>query len=376
MKLLVARGADPNIPTSSRLAARGSATAGAKRSETNPGCRSCRWVAPASRRCRRRPASATAKASPPTRTATRRAGCSRPSSIWSRSWAPTSTPADHEGNTALHQAAARGDVAMIEYLVSKGAELPRHQSRGPVHRGHGQRAGAAHAAVSRGARVSREPRRDQQSQVRELLGRVGLVGRVGLARLVGRTHRHVARTTSSASSRNDETTSCSTLGVAIASLSLAARVHRHRALRHQRPRANRRHRSRPSRIRKRPRHLRHLRARWMPTRRPSSSSSTARRCHSDRAKAGGLSLASSSAAKAVSSLWSSEKMIHKLRLGMMPPPGARRPDETALAASRRVARDPHRSSGRPQSQSRPSSVPAHEPRGVRARDQQPPRPRS
>jgi uncharacterized protein len=30
---------------------------------------------------------------------------------------------DHEGNTALHNAAARGDVAMIEYLISKGADV-------------------------------------------------------------------------------------------------------------------------------------------------------------------------------------------------------------------------------------------------------------
>jgi ankyrin repeat protein len=30
---------------------------------------------------------------------------------------------DHEGNTALHHAAARGDVAMIEYLVAKGADV-------------------------------------------------------------------------------------------------------------------------------------------------------------------------------------------------------------------------------------------------------------
>jgi ankyrin repeat protein len=30
---------------------------------------------------------------------------------------------DHEGNTALHQAAARGDVEMIQYLVSKGADV-------------------------------------------------------------------------------------------------------------------------------------------------------------------------------------------------------------------------------------------------------------
>jgi ankyrin repeat protein len=30
---------------------------------------------------------------------------------------------DHEGNTALHHAASRGDVPMIEYLVSKGADV-------------------------------------------------------------------------------------------------------------------------------------------------------------------------------------------------------------------------------------------------------------
>jgi ankyrin repeat protein len=38
--------------------------------------------------------------------------------------------ADHEGNTALHQAAARGDVAMIEYLVSKGADVTRMNREG------------------------------------------------------------------------------------------------------------------------------------------------------------------------------------------------------------------------------------------------------
>lgn len=32
---------------------------------------------------------------------------------------------DHEGNTALHHAAARGDNEMIEYLVSKGADVTR-----------------------------------------------------------------------------------------------------------------------------------------------------------------------------------------------------------------------------------------------------------
>jgi ankyrin repeat protein len=38
--------------------------------------------------------------------------------------------ADHEGNTALHHAAARGDVEMIEYLVSKGADAARVNREG------------------------------------------------------------------------------------------------------------------------------------------------------------------------------------------------------------------------------------------------------
>ena len=29
---------------------------------------------------------------------------------------------DHEGNTAMHHAASRGDTEMIKYLVSKGAD--------------------------------------------------------------------------------------------------------------------------------------------------------------------------------------------------------------------------------------------------------------
>ena len=55
-------------------------------------------------------------------------------------------------------------------------------------------------------------------------------------------------------------------------------------------------------------------------------------CHSDRGKAGGLSLASFDASAAVEHAPTVEKMIRKLRAGMMPPPGARRPDEAALHA--------------------------------------------
>jgi len=48
-------------------------------------------------------------------------------------------------------------------------------------------------------------------------------------------------------------------------------------------------------------------------------------CHSDRGKAGGLTLASFDAAKAADHLVLTEKMIRKLRAQMMPPAGARRP---------------------------------------------------
>src|SRR5947209_1518089 len=53
-------------------------------------------------------------------------------------------------------------------------------------------------------------------------------------------------------------------------------------------------------------------------------------CHSDRGKAGGLSLAAFDVAHAPEQAPVAEKMIRKLRAGMMPPPGARRPDEATL----------------------------------------------
>src|SRR5688572_14414979 len=49
-------------------------------------------------------------------------------------------------------------------------------------------------------------------------------------------------------------------------------------------------------------------------------------CHSDRGKAGGLSLATFDAAAVERHPEITEKMIRKLRTGMMPPPGAKRPD--------------------------------------------------
>ena len=55
-------------------------------------------------------------------------------------------------------------------------------------------------------------------------------------------------------------------------------------------------------------------------------------CHNDRAKAGQLSLASFDAAKAAEHVEVTEKMIRKLRAGMMPPAGARRPEQAQITA--------------------------------------------
>jgi hypothetical protein len=53
-------------------------------------------------------------------------------------------------------------------------------------------------------------------------------------------------------------------------------------------------------------------------------------CHNDRGRAGGLTLARFDATHAAEDTSTAEKMIKKLRAGMMPPPGAKRPDEATL----------------------------------------------
>ncbi len=55
-------------------------------------------------------------------------------------------------------------------------------------------------------------------------------------------------------------------------------------------------------------------------------------CHSERGKAGGLSLASFDAANILEHAEATEKMIRKLRAGMMPPAGARRPEPAVINA--------------------------------------------
>jgi hypothetical protein len=55
-------------------------------------------------------------------------------------------------------------------------------------------------------------------------------------------------------------------------------------------------------------------------------------CHSEKGKAGGLSLVAFDAAHPDQHGEVAEKIVHKLRLGMMPPPGARRPAPEVLTA--------------------------------------------
>lgn len=55
-------------------------------------------------------------------------------------------------------------------------------------------------------------------------------------------------------------------------------------------------------------------------------------CHSERGKAGGVSLATFDAATVDTHPEVPEKMLRKLRAGMMPPSGAKRPDAAVLAA--------------------------------------------
>ena len=55
-------------------------------------------------------------------------------------------------------------------------------------------------------------------------------------------------------------------------------------------------------------------------------------CHNDKAKTGGLTLASFDPEHPDQNADVAEKMIRKLRLGMMPPPGVRRPDADVVGA--------------------------------------------
>jgi ankyrin repeat protein len=122
MKVLVAHGADPNIPSMK----------GAGRPRTGDGEREAVDIA-------KTPAVPVGGPGVPPLVAAAGSGYGEGFAANSHRFAPTGMMAavkylvedlhadvnakDHEGNTALHNAAARGDVEMIKYLVSKGADV-------------------------------------------------------------------------------------------------------------------------------------------------------------------------------------------------------------------------------------------------------------
>jgi ankyrin repeat protein len=121
MKLLVERGADPNIPTMKGLS----------RPQTDDGQRDYQEVG-------NRPPMPVGGPGVPPLVAAAGVGYGEGFAGNTHNFAPTGMMAavtylveelgadvnavDHEGNTAMHNAAARGDVEMILYLVSKGAD--------------------------------------------------------------------------------------------------------------------------------------------------------------------------------------------------------------------------------------------------------------
>jgi ankyrin repeat protein len=122
MKVLVAHGADPNIPSMK----------GAGRPRTGDGEREVTDIA-------KTPAVPIGGPGVPPIVAAAGSGYGEGFAANSHRFAPTGMLAavkylvedlgvdvnakDHEGNTALHNAAARGDVEMIKYLVEKGADV-------------------------------------------------------------------------------------------------------------------------------------------------------------------------------------------------------------------------------------------------------------
>ncbi len=122
MKLLVARGANPNIATSKGLS----------RPPTDDGVREYSDVSG-------RPAIPTGGPGVPPLVAAAGVGYGEGFAANTHHYAPTGmmaavrylveelgadvNAADHEGNTALHNAAARGDIEMIDYLMARGADV-------------------------------------------------------------------------------------------------------------------------------------------------------------------------------------------------------------------------------------------------------------
>ena len=236
--------------------------------------------------------------------------------------------ADHEGNTPLHLAASRGDNETIRFLVSKGADVMR------VNREGNTTVDMANGPVQRtqpypgNDQAARETRRQEQSPMHHMLkqepGKLrDCRGLVGLP------------SPSAPTPRRDNTVFV---------------------------------RPAPALKPAGCRHSPHVEAATTCCRpsRPRSSSGTAPACHSERGKAGGLSLPSFDAAhERASTAKSPEKMIRKLRAGMMPPAGRAPARAARVDGDGDGARGADGSAAALKPEPGLASVPAAEPRRVR-----------
>ena len=91
-------------------------------------------------------------------------------------------------------------------------------------------------------------------------------------------------------------------------------------------------------------------------------------CHNEKLKTGGLALDTLDLDRVGADAETWEKVVRKLRAGLMPPAGARRPDRATLDAFAAAIEGAHRSRRRRESQSGPDAAASHEPRRVRQRD--------
>ena len=95
-------------------------------------------------------------------------------------------------------------------------------------------------------------------------------------------------------------------------------------------------------------------------------------CHDDQGKSGGLSLEHFDAAKVVQNAEVAEKMIRKLRVGMMPPPAAQdRPDAATMSAFVTALETKLDAAAAINPESRLASVPAPQSRRIRRRRAEP-----
>ena len=269
--------------------------------------------------------------------------------------------ADHEGNTALHQAAARGDVAMIDYLVSKGADVTRvnregqstaDMANGPVQRTQPypealkllEKLGAKNTTSACRAEARRAPGPDgSATRMRPgmttsrstLLGGAALVAALGLTVAAQPAPR--SQPTPASGSRPAPSRSVQTSAPAGAVAPRAGGG----------ARAGPVHGCQPDRA---GRHLLH--------RVPQRSG------QGGRPVAGPLERDAGARTAEVA-----EKIIRKLRAGMMPPAGAKRPDAAVLDALTTRPRGAHGRTRVDESQSGLAALPAPQSRRVHPRGQ-------